>query len=167
MELHRDDRGSRKLALIAMGYAMVALLVGGLFALVGGRPGFISVLVWASGAFIFLAGMVLLLAPLRRFQIVLTESGLVVHAGGCDFEGSWDQVDAISIEAVVLPNGTLNQLVLWVPDRVAMRRRPRFPGSDRKGYVVVELGELVETPEQVIAALQRYAGPRFRSPARA
>jgi len=109
------------------------------------------------------------LGTLRRFQIAVNESGLIVHTEGCDFEGSWDQVDAISIETVPLPTatgGALSQLVLWLPEGVPMRHRPKFPGPDgRKGYRLVEISDLVETPEQVVAALQRYAGSKFRSPA--
>ena len=164
MELHRDDRGSRKLAGIAAGYALAALLVGGVFALIGQRLTIITVLLWGSGGFFLLVGALLFLSTLRRFQFVLSETGLVVHAGGCDFEGTWAEVDGISVEPVVLPNGTQNHLVLWLSDLVPTQGRPRFSAGGRRGYRLIEISELVESPEQVADALRRYAGPRFRSP---
>nr|MDT0659346.1 hypothetical protein [Micromonospora sp. DSM 115978] len=166
MKLHRDDRGSRRLAGIATGYAVVALLVGGAFALLGARLTIITVIVWGSGAFFLLVGALLFLSTLRRFQLVLNETGLIVHVGGCDFEGTWAEVDAISVEPVVLPNGTQQHLVLWVSDLIPKQGRPRFSVGGRRGYRLIEISELVESPEQLAAALRRYAGPRFRSPAR-
>ncbi|MFC7547923.1 hypothetical protein [Plantactinospora sp. GCM10030261] len=168
MELHRNDRNGRKLAYIGSGYGTASLLLGGLFALVGGRATVVSLLLCVSGGFFLLIGFYLYLCTRRRFRLVLDHAGAVVHAGTCDFEGPWTDVDAVTLETVALPHATDHVLVLWLPDRVPTRRKPRFPGPDgRRGHRLITLEELVEPPELVRAALERYAGPRFRTLTRA
>jgi len=133
------------------------------FAVRGG--GAVAVVLWGSGALFFVAGIIVLLAALRPFRIAFSDWGLTAHTETLDFEGPWDVVEAIHIEQIRIGEATELRtfLVLWLDDGVPMRRPPTFPpGAVRKGYVVVELENLKETPEQVAAVLARYAGEKHR-----
>jgi hypothetical protein len=117
VEIHRNDRSSRKLGLVGIVYGLVSGLVGGVFALLAGHPGLLSVILWGSGGFFLLIGLY----------------------------------------------ATLNQLVLWLAPGATAGGRPKFRAAGRRGYLLAGLSELVETPDEVMAILQRYAGSSFRS----
>jgi hypothetical protein len=163
MELHRSRRNDRKLAFVGIGYGLVAFAVGLFFAMRGG--GAVTVVLWASGALFFVAGIIVLLGSLRPFQIAFSDWGMTVHTDSLDFEGSWDVVEAINIETIRIGEATEERrfLVVWLNDSVPMRRPPTFPpNAIRKGYVMAELVDLKEPPDQVAAVLTRYAGQKHR-----
>jgi hypothetical protein len=167
VELHRAGGGDRKLALGGLAYGLVTFAVGGVFAVVGAW--LVAFVVWASGGFFFLLGLILLVGSLRPFRIALSESGLVVQSEGHRFAGPWSQVEAISIEQTVpagSPPLSRSLLVLWVADGVPMRHQASFPpqGNGRKGHVIAEMDNIRETHNQVAEILRTYAGDRFRSP---
>jgi hypothetical protein len=165
MELHRKG-GDRRLSLVGIVYGGASLVVGGVFALLGSWA--IALVVWVSGGFFLLLGLYLLLTAARRFQVTLTESGLVVHANGHHFQGPWSQVEAIYIQQSAPfgnPPRTWPILVLWVVDGVPMRRRATepHPHTGRKGYRIAEVDQLQESHDDIAAALHRYAGEKFRA----
>jgi hypothetical protein len=166
VQLHVTNRGDRFLSLIGVGYGVVAGVVGALFAVAAGRPTAVSLVLWVSGGFFFLVGLIVLVGTLRPSLIAFDDRGLSVRSGGHVFEGPWDDVDAIGISTV--PKQSENDqerhnLVLWVPPHVKMRRPASYPvWSVHKGHVLVELSNLKETPDEVAALLRRYAKDKFR-----
>lgn len=162
MELHRSNH-DRKLAAKGVGAGLAGGAIGGLGLLIGGPLGGVMVVSgWVIGGFILLVGLVLLTLSFRPFRIAFTESGLVVNSEGQRFQGSWDLVDRISIERLPIEEERY-ALVLWEADGVPMRHRPTFPpGGARKGHLLVEMGHVRESREEVAAALTRYAGEKFR-----
>jgi hypothetical protein len=166
MEIHRSYRGDRKLALVGIGYGLVAFIVGSVLALVDVRSVALSLGVWLSGGFFFLVGLYLFLMTLRPFRIQVSESGLIVHCEGHHFEGPWHLVESISIERVPVTTEERYVLVLCVADGVPMKHAPSFPPSgSRRGHVLVGLDNLRESREEISAILATYAGPRFRTTA--
>lgn len=166
MELHRTGGGDRKLALVGLVYGLVSFVAGGAFAAVGAW--LVAFIVWGSGGFFFVLGLIVLLGSLRPFRIALSESGLVVQSEGHRFAGPWSQVDGIYIEQTTpagSPPISRSLLVLWVADGVPMRHEASFPpqGNGRKGHVIAEMDNIRETHNQVADILRRYAGERFRS----
>ncbi|GAA4730003.1 hypothetical protein [Phytohabitans rumicis] len=167
MELHYSGRDDRKLALVGLIYGILSVPVGALLGLVLGGLGWAFALFgWVTGFFAFLAGAVVLVMSFRPFRIALDDAGLTVRSEGHRFDGPWDLVEAINIEqtSVGEPPETRRLLVLWVREEVRMRHRPSYPhGGVRKGHVLVDLGNIRESPDEVAAILDRYAKTRFRT----
>jgi hypothetical protein len=166
VELHRAGGGDRKLALVGLVYGLLSFLLGAVFVAVGGR--LVAFIVWGSGGFFFVLGLIVLVGSLRPFRIALSETGLVVQSEGHRFAGPWSQVDGIYIERTVpagSPPLSRSLLVLWVADGVPMRHEATFPaqGGGRKGHVIAEMANIRETHNQAAEILRRYAGERFRS----
>lgn len=143
----------------------MSFVVGGVFAALGSW--LIALIVWVPGAFFFLLGLIVLIGSTRPFRIALSEQGLEVQSNGYRFSGPWSQVDGIHVEQTPPagePPRARSLLVLWLADGVPMRQKPTYPfgSTGRKGYVIAELDNVRETPDEVVQALRRYAGERFR-----
>jgi hypothetical protein len=163
MELHRRDRTSTTLALVGLGYFAVAAIVGGLFAWGAGRVHALSVILWVSGGFFGLLGLIVLVGLLKRFQITFDEQRLVVHVPYLDFEGPWDRIERITLEEYLEGDQPVERLVLWLPGNTPTRHRPDQTVGSAKGFNIAEPRNLAETRAEVVAALHRCAGPRFRN----
>jgi hypothetical protein len=167
MELHRRDRHSVRLATVGLGYFAVAAVLGGLFTWGAGRVNAMSVILWVSGGFFGLLGLIVLAGLLKRFQITFDERRLVVHVPYLDFEGTWDQVDRVTLEDYLEGDQPVERLVLWLPAHTPTKHRPDRTVEGVKGFNIAEPRSLVEPRDEVIAALHRCAGPRFRNLIRA
>jgi hypothetical protein len=164
MELHRGN-GSLKLGVKGLVVCLALLAIAGIGLVVGGPAGG-YMLVGGSvlGGFVLLVALIVLGSKLRPFRIALSPSGLSVNCEGQRFEGSWDLVEAISIERLMTQEERY-ALVLWVRPGVPMRNAPTFPPNGaRDGHVLCELSEIRESREEIAVVLQRFAGAKFRSP---
>jgi hypothetical protein len=161
-ELHATHRGDRFLALVGIGYGVVAGIVGFVFS------GAATLALWVSGGFFGLLGLIVLVGSLRPTRIAFSDQGLSVKSQGTEFEGPWSQVEAISISTIPKQNQDdkdRHNLVLYLPPQVKMKRPPTYPvWSEKKGYVLIELSNVKETPEQVAEILRRYARDKFYTP---
>lgn len=164
MELHRNERDNRLLALKSFALAIGAIAVGGLGLVIGGPlGGYLVVLLWILGAFILLVSIVLFVLTFGRFRVAFRDDGLLVQANGVDCDVPWHLVEAVNIERVGVDEDSW-ALVVWLADSVPMKHRPTYPvGGARQGYVVTPLAEIRESREELAAIVARYAGERFRS----
>jgi len=75
---------------------------------------------------------------------------------------SWASVEALSIERA--PGSDKNstpRLVLWPATGVALGIKPNVKRDGRAGYELLDLDDFVESPDQVVDVLHRYAGDKL------
>jgi hypothetical protein len=166
-ELHATHRGDRFLAMVGIVYGVGAGIAGYVFA------GATTLALWVSGGVFGLAGLIVLIGSLRPTRIAFSDQGLSVKSEGTEFEGTefegpWSQVEAITISTIPKQNEDdeeRHNLVLYVMPHVKMKRPPAYPiWSEKKGYVLIELSNVRETPQQVAEILRHYAKDKFYTP---
>ncbi|MEU0150413.1 hypothetical protein [Micromonospora fulviviridis] len=145
MELHRN-RGVLPLALVCVAGGVMVLAVAG--------DGPVLRMLVALG--IVAIGVKVLVGALRPFRCVLGPEGLEVRRPGLRGTYRWEQFAALALDdagrLVGVPGAGLP------PGLPVTARHPR---DGRPGVELLDLTQVRENPDEVTAALARYAGDRF------
>ncbi|MET7969035.1 hypothetical protein [Micromonospora sp. NPDC005305] len=145
MELHRN-RGALPLAVVCVAGGVMVLAVAG--------DGPVLRMLVALG--VVAVGVTVLVGALRPFRCVLGPEGLEVRRPGLRGTYQWEQFAALALDdagrlvgvpAAGLPPGP--------------RVTARHPGDGRPAVELLDLRQVRESPDEVTAALVRYAGDRF------
>ncbi|SCE87233.1 hypothetical protein GA0074695_1772 [Micromonospora viridifaciens] len=142
MELHRG-RGTLPLAIICV--------VGGTMVLVAGEGWLLRTLA-ALG--IVVVGGAALVGAVRPFRFVIGPEGLDVRRPGLRGTYRWERFDALALDDRARLVGVPG------PD-LGLRATARHPRDGRPAVELLDLTQVRETPDEVAAALARYAGGRF------
>ncbi|WP_109804721.1 hypothetical protein [Micromonospora sicca] len=153
MELRRD-RGPLVLATVCV--------VGGVTVLIVGGDRVLRTLA-ALGAVIL--GGVVLLGALRPFRFVIGPDGLDVRRPGLRGTYRWDQFDALVLDDAPRPGSRSgSSRLLGVPGTALPPGPPAtayHPADGRAAIELLDLAQVRQAPDEVAAALARYAGDRF------
>lgn len=131
----------------------VACVAGGLMVLILADSGLLRLLV-AVGA--VLVGGAVLVNALRPFRFGIGPDGLVVRRPGLRGTYRWEQFEALALDdagrllglpSAAFPPGT--------------RTIARYPGDGRAAVELLDLAQVRESPDEVVAALTRWSGGRF------
>lgn len=145
VELHRN-RGVLPLALVCVAGGVMVLAVA------GDGP----VLRMLVALAIVLIGVKVLVGALRPYRCVLGPDGLEVRRPGLRGTYRWEQFAALALDdagrLVGVPGAGLP------PGLPATARHPR---DGRPAVELLDLRQVRESPDEVTAALTRYAGDRF------
>ncbi|MEU1247694.1 hypothetical protein [Micromonospora arida] len=153
MELRRN-RGARALALVCV--------LGGVLLLVYPSDGALLRTIIAVGAIAL--GAVALVSAMRPFRFRIHSEGLSIRRPGLRREIRWDEVDALVLDEPPRRDGYAKPpRLLMVPVQGVPRElvTARHPLDGRAAVELLVLDQVREQPEQVSAALTRYAGDRF------
>lgn len=150
----RRNRGSRALASVCV--------LGGVLLLVYPNDGALLRTIVAVGAIAL--GAVALVSALRPFRFRIHSEGLSIRRPGLRREIGWADVDVLVLDEPPRRDGypTPPRLLL-VPAQGVPRElvTARHPLDGRAAVELLVLDQVREQPEQVSAALTRYAGDRF------
>ncbi|GAA4576430.1 hypothetical protein GCM10023176_47800 [Micromonospora coerulea] len=154
MELRRN-RGPLVLAVVCV--------VGGVTVLaVDGDNRFLPTLV-AVGAVVL--GGVVLLGALRPFRFTIGPDGLDVRRPGLRGTYRWEQFDALALDEPARSDGRPGApRLLGVPGAALPPGPPataRHPVDGRPAIELLDLTQVRQPPDEVAAALARFAGDRF------
>ncbi|MEU5914230.1 hypothetical protein [Micromonospora sp. NPDC047527] len=153
MELRRS-RGSRLLALVCV--------LGGVVLLALPSDGALLRTIIAVGAVAL--GVVALVSALRPFRFTINADGLTIRRPGLRRSIAWAEVDALVLDEPPRRDGRPDppRLLLVPPPGVSVEPvTARHPIDGRPAIELLVLDQIREQPEQVAAALARYAGGRF------
>lgn len=142
MELHRG-RGTLPLAIVCV--------VGGLMVLAAGEGWLLRML---AALLVVVVGGAALVGAVRPFRFVIGPEGLDVRRPGLRGTYRWEQFDALALDERV-------RLVGVPAAGLGLRATARHPGDGRAAVELLDLTQVREAPEEVAAALARYAGGRF------
>ncbi|MFI7607880.1 hypothetical protein ACIBTV_22440 [Micromonospora sp. NPDC049366] len=138
-------------------------VLAGVFLLALPRHGAVLRTVVAVGV-IALGGAVLLSA-LRPFRFAIGPDGLTVRRPGLRRTIPWAQVEALVLDQPLPHEGRpAPPRLLLVPAAgvtVGLPPAGRHPVDGRKAVELLDLGQVRDRPEEVAAALARFAGDRF------
>ena len=150
----RRSRGARALALVCV--------LGGVLLLVYPSDGALLRTIIAVGAIAL--GAVALVSALRPFRFRINADGLTIRRPGLRREIRWAEVDALVLDEPLRRDGysTPPRLLLVPAQGVTFEPvTARHPIDGRPAIELLVLDQVREQPEQVSAALTRYAGTRF------
>lgn len=141
----------------------------GVFLLLCGRTdnAFRAVLTSIFGALGLLMGGVLASYGLRPFRFHIGAEGLAIRQSGLNRLVPWAEIDALILDQplpTLAGNKVPSAVLLLVPASGSALDRPlthRSPVDDRPCFVLLELNDVRESPDEVAAALARYGGNRF------
>lgn len=154
MELHRN-RSSLPLAIFCM--------LGGVVVLALSHPGRLLPMLVALGAIVL--GAVVLVGALRPFRFVIGPEGLDVRRPGLRGTYRWEQFDALALDDEPRPGARFGSPRLLGVPAAGLPPGPkvtaRHPLDGRPAIDLVDLDQVRETPDEVAAALARFAGDRF------
>ncbi|MEU4553007.1 hypothetical protein EV382_3659 [Micromonospora violae] len=153
MELRRS-RGARVLALVCV--------LGGALLLVYPSDGALLRTIIAVGAIAL--GVVALLSALRPFRFGIGADGLTVRRPGLRRDIRWAEVGALVLDEPPRRDGHPEPprlLLVPAPGVTIEPATARHPLDGRPAIELLVLDQVREQPEQVSAALTRYAGDRF------
>lgn len=147
----------------------IVLLAFGVFMLLCGRTDSVFRAIGAMiiGGLSLLMGGVLAFYGLRPFRFHIGTEGLTVRLPGIDRLVPWAEIDAIVLDQplpVLTGRKTPSPVLLLVPASGSTLDRPlthRSPVDDRPCVVLLELHDVRESPDEVVAALARFGGSRF------
>jgi hypothetical protein len=145
VELHRS-RGTLPLAVICLAAGVMVLAVA--------VEGSLLRLLVALGV-VLIAGKVLI-GALRPFRFVIGPEGLQVRRPGLRGTYRWEQFDALAVDGAARLVGVPGA---GFPSGV--RITARHPGDGRPAVELLDLGQVRESPDEVVAALTRWSGGRF------
>lgn len=154
MELHRN-RNSLPLAILCV--------AGGVVVLTLSREGRLLPTVVAFGAIVL--GTLVLVGGLRPYRFMIGPDGLDVRRPGLRGTYRWDQFDALALDDTP-PPGTRagSPRLLGVPAAgmpPGPRTSARHPVDGRAAIELLDLAQVREAPDEIAAALARFAGDRF------
>ncbi|MFG2059186.1 hypothetical protein ACGFI9_34730 [Micromonospora sp. NPDC048930] len=144
MELHRN-RGALPLAVVC--------LVAGVMVVAAAGDGLLRLLV-ALGV-VLIAGRVLV-GALRPFRFVIGPEGLEVRRPGLRGTYRWEHFDALAVDGA--------SRLVGVPGAGLPPGLPataRHPADSRPAVELLDLTQVREHPDEVVAALIRWSGGRF------
>ncbi|SCL38266.1 DivIVA domain-containing protein [Micromonospora rhizosphaerae] len=154
MELHRN-RSSLPLAILCV--------VGGVVLLSCSREGRVLPILVALGSIAL--GAVVLVGVLRPFRFAIGPEGLDVRRSGLRGTYRWDQFDALALEDAPRQDGRPGAPRLLGVPAAGMPPGPKataqHPVDGRAAIELLDLAQVRETPEELAAALTRFAGDRF------
>ncbi|MEV0216975.1 hypothetical protein [Micromonospora sp. NPDC050695] len=153
MELRRS-RGALVLALVCV--------LGGVVLLALPRDGALLRTIIAVGAIAL--GVVALVSALRPFRFGIGADGLTIRRPGLRRSIRWAEVDAVVLDEPPRRDGRPEPprlLLVPAPDVPLEPVTARHPIDGRPAIELLVLDQVREQPEQVSAALTRYAGDRF------
>ncbi|MEU1587518.1 hypothetical protein [Micromonospora sp. NPDC005710] len=153
MELRRS-RGARVLALVCV--------LGGVLLLVYPSDGALLRTIIAVGAIAI--GAVALVSALRRFRFGIHADGLSIRRPGLRRDVRWAEVDTLVLDEPPRRDGHPEPprlLLVPVPGVTIEPVTARHPLDGRPAVEVLVLDQVREQPDQVSAALTRFAGGRF------
>ncbi|WBB67021.1 hypothetical protein [Micromonospora sp. WMMD812] len=114
---------------------------------------------------VIVLGGVVLVRALRPFTFGIGPDGLTVRRPGLRRQISWAEVDALVLDQSPPVDGRpFPPRLLLVPARgvtVGLPTTARLPVDRRPAVDLLDLGQVRERPEEVAAALTRFAGERF------
>jgi hypothetical protein len=145
VELHRS-RGTLPLAIIC--------LAAGVMVLAFAVEGSVLRLLVALGVVLIAGGV--LVGALRPFRFEIGPEGLQVRRPGLRGTYRWEQFDALAVDEA----GRL----VGVPGTgfpPGARTSARHPRDGRPAVELLDLGQVRESPDEVVAALTRWSGGRF------
>ncbi|MFC0033529.1 PH domain-containing protein [Micromonospora chaiyaphumensis] len=145
MELHRN-RGVLPLALVCVAGGVMVLAVAG--------DGPVLRMLVALG--IVVVGATVLVGALRPFRCVLGPEGLEVRRPGLRGTYRWEQFAALALDDAGRLVGVPGPGLPPGP-----RLTARHPRDGRPAVELLDLGQVRESPDEVTAALARFAGDRF------
>lgn len=150
----RRNRGARALALVCV--------LGGVLLLVYPSNGALLRTIIAVGAVAL--GCLALVSALRPFRFRIDAEGLSIRRPGLRREIPWAEVDALVLDDPPRRDGYSappRLLLVPVPGVTLEPVTARHPLDGRPAIELLVLDQVREQPEQVSAALTRYAGGRF------
>jgi DivIVA domain-containing protein len=133
-----------------------------LFALRAGAIGLLIV-----GAIVVLIGITLVVGALRPFRFQIGDAGMTVRRNGLDRLVPWPEAAAIILDEPApsgdSPGPTAPRLLLVPADPTSFEQpsTAQDPLGDRPCLVLLDFAEVRDTPDEVAAALVRFAGDRF------
>ncbi|MGC5020872.1 hypothetical protein [Micromonospora sp. DT47] len=154
MELHRN-RGGQALA-------GVCVLAGIMLLTLGDGGGLLRTVVAVGGIGL---GVAVLVGTLRPFRFVIAADGLTVRRPGLDRVVRWSELDAMVLDQPAPRAGVpVAPRLLAVPapgTTLGLPLDARHPVDDRPAAELLDLAPIRESPEEIAAALARYASDRF------
>ncbi|SBT49262.1 hypothetical protein [Micromonospora narathiwatensis] len=145
MELHRS-RGALPLA--------VACVAGGILVLAVAGEGALLRMLAALG--VVAVGGAVLVGAVRPFRFVIGPEGLEVRRPGLRGTYRWEQFDALALTDAARLVGVPAAGLPPGPPTTA-----RHPRDGRPAVELLDLAQVRERPDDVVAALTRYSGGRF------
>ncbi|MET8153345.1 hypothetical protein ACIBSW_16470 [Actinoplanes sp. NPDC049668] len=165
MELHRDTGKVLRIAILITAGGALLLAMPALLNLIGREFVLGPWLAYGIGAVLALVGVGQIYSTLRHpFRLVAGDSTLIVRSSVLKADIPWESLAAVTLERLhYLDPPAAPHLVLWPAPGVDLGTKPNYrrKGEDRAGYPVIQLDELRESPAEVVAVLQRFAGARF------
>jgi hypothetical protein len=113
---------------------------------------------YVLGAIALLAGIVLLLDGLRAYALRINAEGVTWTKGRQTTRFEWTDITRVTFEKKA---GDPTLLTVWTPDSVTYDVTPDQKRDGLHGYRVADTTEIVESTDQIRAALREYAGDRF------
>lgn len=163
MELHRNTGRVFRNSVLILAFGVLIISVPALLALIG-RRFFLGPWLWyLLGGAIILAGILSIYNSFRPFKFVANEHELVVVDGGLKVRLPWQAVEAITIERLEsAQEQEAPYLILW-PSLGAVNRKPSYTrkSDGRKGFHLIDIDDLRETPQQAAELLSNHVGPKF------
>ncbi|MEV4498438.1 hypothetical protein AB0J84_22415 [Micromonospora arborensis] len=150
----RRNRGARALALVCV--------LGGVLLLVYPSDGALLRTIIAGGAVAL--GVVALVSALRPFRFGIGAEGLTIRRPGLRRMIRWAEVDVVVLDEPPRRDGYPKSPRLLLVPAPGVPIEPvtaRHPLDGRPAIELLVLDQVREQPEQVSAALTRYAGDRF------
>ncbi|MEH1167112.1 hypothetical protein V6V47_17190 [Micromonospora sp. CPCC 205539] len=151
----RRSRGAPVLALVCV--------LGGVVLLALPHDGAVLRTIVAVGAIVL--GVVALVSTLRPFRFGIGADGLTIRRPGLRRSIPWSEVDALVLDEPTRQDGrAVPPRLLLVPAAGVSLGSPvtaRHPVDGRPAVELLVLDQVRDQPEQVVAALTRYAGDRF------
>lgn len=166
MELHRKSSGPGS-GLTIIGFGILAILVPYLLSLVGRSFLFGPLFWWIGGGIAVLAGCWGVYEGVRGFRIRIDESGVFADTALIKVTLPWESIEAVTIQKLspTSPEKDTSHLIVWQFAGREPATKPNFrdQATGRRAYNIVDLGSVVESPEELAEGLRHYAGVRYVS----
>lgn len=158
MELHRDSGRVLRTAVFASLFGVLGVSLPTLLDLIGREFVVGPWLAWLFGGVVLLIGLSMIYSTLRYpFRFVAGEASLIVRSGRLNTEIPWESLAAVTIEKLhYLDPSSSPHLIIWPAPGVdlGVKADYRRKGQDQAGYDVVDLHDLRESTDEVIAVLR-------------
>jgi hypothetical protein len=161
MELHRDTGRVLRTAVFITLFGAVGVSLPALLDLLGREFVLGPWLAYGFGGIALLVGLYLIYSTLRYpFRFVAGDTTLTVWSGPLKAEIPWESLAAVTIErSPHLDPSTAPQLILWPAPGVDLGVKPDYhrKRDDVAGHSVIQLDDLRESYDEVVAVLQSRA----------
>jgi hypothetical protein len=163
--LHRNTGKVLRTAFLMAAFGCLGLALPTLLDLMGREFVLGPWLAYGFGGLIALLGFAQIYMTLRHpFRFEADDAALIVRCENLKADIPWESLAAVTIERPHYADETsAPHLILWPAPGADLGTKAKYKrkGEEHAGYDVIPIDDLVESPSEVVAALQRVAGARF------